>query len=226
MPRIGDNALAKMPRLIEALSGGRPVLEGSPEADAFMRAIGIDMDGDVAAGLGELERRDPRIAILVEPSLGVTFAPTMISASEKINVIPARARLRVDCRVLPGQDDEDVRGRVHELLGDNGYDLSFDERVVGNRSPIESPLMDHVRNFVERHDPGAAVAPTLMPGFTDSRWFREAFPDCVAYGFFPMRRMDLFEATPLIHGVDERIPVEDLGLAATWFAELAQEVLG
>ena len=26
--------------------------------------------------------------------------------------------------------------------------------------------------------------------------------------------MDLFEAAPLIHGADERIPVEDLGLAA------------
>jgi acetylornithine deacetylase/succinyl-diaminopimelate desuccinylase-like protein len=226
MPRIGDNALAKMVPVIDALSGGRPVLEGSPEAEAFMGALGIETDGDVAAALGELERRDPRIAILVEPSLGVTFAPTMISASEKINVIPARARLGVDCRVLPGQGQEEVRGRLEELLGENGYELSFDEQVVGNRSPTESPLMDRIRDFVERTDPGAALAPALMPGFTDSRWFREAFPECVAYGFFPMRRMDMFEAIPLIHGVDERIPVEDLGLAARCYAELVQAVLG
>jgi acetylornithine deacetylase/succinyl-diaminopimelate desuccinylase-like protein len=65
-----------------------------------------------------------------------------------------------------------------------------------------------------------------MPGFTDSRWFREAFPDCVAYGFSPRRRMDLFDAFPLFHGVDERIPVEDLGFAASFFAELAPKVLG
>ena len=64
-----------------------------------------------------------------------------------------------------------------------------------------------------------------MPGFTDSRWFREAFPDCVAYGFFPMRAMDLFDSAPLVHGVDERIPVEDLGLATRFFAELAPKVL-
>src|SRR5690242_18937551 len=115
MARIGDNAIAKMPQLIDVLLGGRPVLEASPKAEAFMRAIGIDTDGDVAAALRELERRDPRIAILAEPSLGVTFAPTMISASEKINVIPVRARLGVDCRVLPGQDDGDVRRRVNEL---------------------------------------------------------------------------------------------------------------
>jgi acetylornithine deacetylase/succinyl-diaminopimelate desuccinylase-like protein len=38
--------------------------------------------------------------------------------------------------------------------------------------------------------------------------------------------MDLFEAFPLFHGVDERIPVEDLALATRFFAELAPKVLG
>jgi acetylornithine deacetylase/succinyl-diaminopimelate desuccinylase-like protein len=66
----------------------------------------------------------------------------------------------------------------------------------------------------------------VLPGFSDSRWFREAFPDCVAYGFFPQRAMDLFEAAPLIHGANERIPVEDLGLAARFYSELVQETLG
>ena len=46
------------------------------------------------------------------------------------------------------------------------------------------------------------------------RWFRDAFPDCVAYGFFPQRHMTLFEAAPLVHNADERIDVRDLGFAA------------
>ena len=37
--------------------------------------------------------------------------------------------------------------------------------------------------------------------------------------------MDLFEAAPLMHGADERVPVEDLGLAARFYAELAEEML-
>jgi acetylornithine deacetylase/succinyl-diaminopimelate desuccinylase-like protein len=65
----------------------------------------------------------------------------------------------------------------------------------------------------------------MLPGFSDSRWFREAFPDCVAYGFFPQKAMDLFEAAPLVHGADERVPVEDLGLAARFYAGLAEETL-
>jgi len=70
------------------------------------------------------------------------------------------------------------------------------------------------------------VAASGLPGFTDSRWFREAFPGCIAYGFMPARAFDLFEAMPLVHGADERVPVEDLGMAARFFAELAPAILG
>jgi acetylornithine deacetylase/succinyl-diaminopimelate desuccinylase-like protein len=65
----------------------------------------------------------------------------------------------------------------------------------------------------------------VLPGFTDSRWFREAFPDCVAYGFFPQRHMTLLETSPLVHGADERIDVRDLGFAARFYAELPERVL-
>jgi acetylornithine deacetylase/succinyl-diaminopimelate desuccinylase-like protein len=225
IPRIGDNALVKMAPILEALRGGRPALELSPEPEAVLRALGIDVNGDLAAALADLERRDPRIAMLVEPTLGVTMTPTMIEASTKVNVIPAHARLRVDCRVPPERGEEHARKRVEEAIGDAEYELRFDEMVEGSRSPIDTPLMDHIRDFVEREDPGAVVAPSVLPGFTDSRSFRDAFPDCVAYGFFPRKEMDLFEAAPLIHSADERIPVADLGMAARFYAELAPKVL-
>jgi acetylornithine deacetylase/succinyl-diaminopimelate desuccinylase-like protein len=224
IPRIGDNALTKMAPLLEALSDGRPAIEPSPEAEAFVAALGLD-PGDLAGALEAVESRDPRVAVLLEPMLGVTMTPTMISASEKINVIPAHAELQVDCRVLPGGDEEHARARAREVLGEDGYELRFDESVVGNRSSIETPLMDTMRGFVEDEDPGAEVSAVMLPGFSDSRWFRDAFPDCVAYGFFPQNQMDLFEVAPLIHGADERVPVEDLGLAARCYARLAQELL-
>jgi acetylornithine deacetylase/succinyl-diaminopimelate desuccinylase-like protein len=149
----------------------------------------------------------------------------MIRASEKINVIPARAELGVDCRVPPEQGQEKALERIHQVLGDDGWDVEFRETVEGNRSPLDTPLMESIKGFVAREEPGAEVAPMVLPGFSDSRWFRDAFPDCTAYGFFPQRTMDVFEATPLIHGADERIPVADLGLAASFYAGLAEEVL-
>src|SRR3954465_1524987 len=222
MPRIGDNALSKLAPFIEALSDGRAELEPSTEADALAAALGLDSE----TAVHDLEEADPRLAILFEPTLGVTFAPTMAAASEKINVIPARAHIQVDCRVPPGLGEEHVRRRLAERVGENGYEPSFGASVAGNASPLESPLMDHIRAFVSNEEPGAELVPYVMPGFTDSRWFREAFPDCVAYGFFPLRSMELFEAASLMHGKDERVRIDDLELAAGFYARLVEEVLG
>ena len=225
IPKIADNALAKLAPIVEAMTERRPAFDRSPESDALIEALGFD-SADLEGALEQIESRDPRVALLLEPTLGVTLAPTMIRASEKINVIPARAELRVDCRVPPGLGEDHARRRIAEVIGDDGYELEFSEEVVGNRSPAEGPLMDHIREFVQREDPGAVTAPLLMPGFTDSRWFREAFPDCVAYGFMPRREIDMFEAAALMHAVDERAAVSDLVLGARFFAELAPKVLG
>ena len=219
IPRIGDNALVKLAPILEALSDGRPAVHPSPETDALMEALGV-------RGVEDLEQADPRLAVLLEPLFGVTLTPTMASASEKINVIPSRAELKVDCRVPPGQGEETALERIHEVLGENGYSVRFDEQVIGNSSPTEGVLMDAIRGFVQEEDPGSELAPVVLPGFSDSRWFRDAFPDCVAYGFFPQRAMDLFEVMPLVHGADERIPVEDLGLAARAYRHLVTELLG
>lgn len=226
LPRIGDNALTKLAPLVAALGDARIVPEHSPEPDAFLTALGIPLD-DLDAALAQVEATDPRIAVMLEPLLGVTFAPTMAMASEKINVIPSEASVRVDCRVPPGLGEDHVRHRLDEALGGVPADftLAFDETVVGNRSPIETPLMETIRSFVAQEDPRAATTATALAGFSDSHWFRSAFPDCVAYGFFPQRRMDLFDAMPLVHGANERIPVEDLGLAARFYGQLVETTL-
>jgi acetylornithine deacetylase/succinyl-diaminopimelate desuccinylase-like protein len=85
--------------------------------------------------------------------------------------------------------------------------------------------MTAISTWVERNDPGAKTVPVILPGFSDSRWFRDAFPDCVAYGFFPQRHQGLLEAAPLVHNADERIDVRDLGFAATFFRDIARELL-
>ena len=41
MPRIGDNALAKLAPLIEAMTTRRPALELSPEPEAFLRTVSL-----------------------------------------------------------------------------------------------------------------------------------------------------------------------------------------
>lgn len=224
MPRIGDNALVKLAPVLEDLAATRVVPEAAPEAVAILEAIGLDA-ADMAGSIERMDSQDPRIATFLEPMMGVTMTPTMASASPKINVIPAHAEVKVDCRALPDSDRDHVLGRIQDAIGHHGLEIGFDETVVGNRSPADTPLMDSIRSFVEREDPAAAVTPVLLTGFSDSRWWRAAFPECVAYGFFPQRAMGLFDATPLMHGADERIPIQDLAMAARFYSELIEETL-
>jgi acetylornithine deacetylase/succinyl-diaminopimelate desuccinylase-like protein len=224
IPGLGDNALLKMGPVLERFGSHQVAFDLVEEPRALLRALGEDPD-DITGALERLRERDPLLALLVEPTLGVTFQPTRIRASEKVNVTPSRAELEVDCRVPPGLGEAEARARIEDVLGRDGYRVEFAETVEGNRSPIESPLMGTIAEWIEEQDPGAEPVPVMLPGFTDSRWFRDAFPDCVAYGFFPQRQMTMQETTPLVHAADERIDVRDLGFAAGFFAELPGRVL-
>jgi acetylornithine deacetylase/succinyl-diaminopimelate desuccinylase-like protein len=226
MPKLGDNALLKLAPVLERFATRQPALAPTAEPLAFLHGLGED-ERDPAAALERLERIDPRLLQLLEPMFGVTFAPTKISASEKINVIPSKAELRVDCRVPPGLDEEDARRAIEQVLGGlGGLRIEFTERITGNRSPMASPLMEALEKWISERDPGAMTVPTILPGFTDSRHFRAAFPECVAYGFFPQRHQSLLETQALIHAPDERIDVRDLAWAADFYRQLALEVLG
>ena len=225
VPALADNALLKLAPLVTRLGDGRAGFDLTDEPRAFVAALGLDPD-DPEGSLHRIAEVDDRLAKMVEPAMGVTFAPTIIAASEKINVIPARAELKVDCRVPPGMGAEETMARVREVLGpDDGFEVEFLEEVIGNRSPLQSPLMDAIRGWVGEQEPEAEVVPVALPAFTDSRWYRDAFPDCVAYGFFPQRHQSLYETWPLIHGADERIDVRDLGFAASFFHELPRRLL-
>jgi acetylornithine deacetylase/succinyl-diaminopimelate desuccinylase-like protein len=225
VPGLSDNALLKLAPAIQRLGNGRATYDLTDEPRAFLAEVGLD-PGDLDDALRRIGEVDPRLAAMVEPTLGVTFAPTIVAASTKINVVPARAEVKVDCRVPPGMGAEDTMRRIREVLGDeDGLEVEFLEQVIGNRSAIDSPLMDAIRDWVGEQDPDGEVVPAVLPAFTDSRWFRAAFPDCVAYGFFPQRHMTLYETWPLVHGADERIDVRDLGFAASFFEELPRRLL-
>ena len=223
-PRFGDNALLKLAPLIGALGEARPAFDVTEGPLRLLSELGFDA-GDPAAALEALRAKDPILALIVEPALSVTFAPTITRASTSINVIPSDASVDVDCRTPPGVGEEIVLRRIAECLGEDGFEVEIIERVVGNGSPVDTPLMDAISGWMAREDPEARTVPVVLPAFTDSRTFRAAFPECVAYGFFPMRTMHPQLAASLIHSADERIHVEDLELGTRFLVEIARELL-
>ena len=224
MPGIADNALVKAAGLIERLAEYRPELRTGPEVDALMEAVaGRRLDAEEA--LGFARELDPVVAEMLEPVLSLTLSPTMITASERRNVIPSVCEVGVDCRLLPGQAQDEAEREIRGVLGEGDYDFEWIEGRGGTRSPLGTPLWDAIEGFVAEADPEAKVVPICVAGFTDSHWLREAF-GTVAYGFFPMRAMDAQIAARLIHSADERIAVDDLELAVDCFRHVARAVCG
>jgi acetylornithine deacetylase/succinyl-diaminopimelate desuccinylase-like protein len=226
VPALADNALLKLAPLLEALATGAPGWDVTPGSRALLAELGLDADGYPTAALGRLRERAPEFVPLVEAMMRVTLAPTMVEASKARNVIPDEAHLHVDCRVPPGMDEPEVRTRLREVLPSDGYRLEFTEKIVAGSSPPDSPLMDALRGWTEQSDPGARLVPSISTGYTDSRTFREAFPECVAYGFFPQRHMSLGDVNALVHGRNERIDVRDLALAVDCYRSVARRLLG
>jgi acetylornithine deacetylase/succinyl-diaminopimelate desuccinylase-like protein len=222
MPGIADNALVRAAGLIQVLAAHRPEPSIGPEVAGFLDAV-LGEQPPPAQVLDRLRAVDPLAVEIVEPLLSFTLSPTMITASERRNVIPGTCEVVVDRRLLPGQTPEDVDPLLRGLLGDDGYELETLERYGGTRSPLDTPLWRAIESWVEDAEPGAKLAPLCCAGFTDSHWLRDAF-GTVAYGFFPMRVMEPELAARLIHSANERVHVEDLELGVEFLRSVARSL--
>jgi acetylornithine deacetylase/succinyl-diaminopimelate desuccinylase-like protein len=226
MPRIADNALVNATRLIQRIADYRPEPQLGPEMEGFLQAV----LGEVPPASEVVDRvaaLSPIAAVLAEALLAPTFSPTVISASQKRNVIPAICEVEVDCRLLPGQHPEHVEPVIRAVLGgDVEYEFEWIEARGGTRSSLDTPLWRALEEWVAEAEPGARAAPLACVGFTDSHWLRDAF-GTVAYGFFPSTgELPPEIAASLIHSADERIPVADLDFGVSWLRHAAHTVLG
>jgi acetylornithine deacetylase/succinyl-diaminopimelate desuccinylase-like protein len=221
VPGAADNALLKLIPVLERIDRMAAPTHDLPELHTFLRSIGAD-DADPRRLMERSRSENPVLAEMIEPMLGATVAPTGMSASAKINVIPGRAQLRCDCRILPGMTQADVESAVRDALAGLEYEFEFLERDGGTMSPADTPLFTAIEEFLPEIEPGATAAPVICTGFTDSHWMREAFGS-IAYGFMPTR-MDPLVAGALVHSADERVPLSDLDLAVRFFLHVARSV--
>ena len=200
---------------------------------------------DALVGDGDLGRRlkDPsraRAAVramlaagdlrghLIEPLLGITFSPTVARAGgEAINVIPSRAELRVDCRILPGHQPDEVEREVRAALAPLGaaWEFEWGDVTVGNESPHDTPLAGSIARVLTAMVPDAEIVPTHLCGFTDSRWFRAGVPDVVAYGFCPFLAENSAAMGGREHAKDERVATADLPFQALFYERLVADLL-
>ncbi|HET8560944.1 MAG TPA: M20/M25/M40 family metallo-hydrolase [Marmoricola sp.] len=229
-PSVGRNAVPLLGELLRRVGTGMPVPQRSELVDAMLAVLlgRADLgDGGLEDALERAARLHPALEPVLPALVGTTMAPTVLAGSSKRNVMPARASVELDCRILPGTTESDVEREVRERLGDGvPYELSWPEPLIaGSSSAAQGPVVDAVRSFLRAEGVEAAVLPVLGTGFTDSVYLRAA-AGTAAYGFSP------FLATPAevleagYHNADERVHVDDLLLSTRFHLHLAHELLG
>ncbi len=145
-----------------------------------------------------------------------TAVPTIVAGGQRINVIPSEVTLIVDGRLLPGEDPESFRAAIQEAVGD-AAEVALESRGSGIAADPESPFFNAIRATMHDLQPESHLVPTLISGGTDA----SLLPDVKVYGFFPIHpgeRVALYDL--LVHGHDERVHVDDLGLGARFVYEL------
>ena len=218
MPGMGENALLKMAPVLERLAARQPSYQLDRRA---ARVPARDRRGPrrpASGSIARLRAADPRLATMFEPMLGVTFTPDADQrlGEDQRDPQPRRAegRLPRAARARRGGGARGHRRGARRRARTAAWRIEFTEQVVGNRSPIALAADGRDRR---RGSPSTTRAPRwcrwCCPASPTRATSALAFPECVAYGFFPQRHQSLLETAPLIHGADERIDVRDLAFA-------------
>lgn len=150
----------------------------------------------------------------VEATLSNTTNLTSLAAGNLGNVIPSVATAQIDCRFLPGHQDDSLE-KITELLGDEA-ELIVNKTGAAVEAPIDTPFVQEMADALSAEDPGARLVPYCMSAGTDNKSF--SWLGINGYGFVPLKLPEGYEFSRMFHGVDERVPVEavNFGTRVLW----------
>jgi len=217
-----NSALLRMAHAVSKLGRTRLPMHPSPPVTTFLRALASRLPlphrgalsllavPAVAGAILDHLVRDADQRRTFGALLSNTATPTIVRAGSKINVIPGRASVDIDGRILPGQTEASFLDELGAVLGS---DATLE--VLRSLPPIETtethPFFDHLAGTIRRHAPDAVPIPFVVPGFTDAKAYARLGSTC--YGFSPVQldpthREVVFSR--MYHGHNERIPVSGL----------------
>ena len=139
-----------------------------------------------------------------------TATVTMLESGYKHNVVPQTAAASLDCRFLPGHED-DLMTTIRELAGEFVV-VEVIHRDIALDAPFSGDLVDRMKSALLAEDPGASILPYCLSGGTDNKALSTL--GITGYGFAPLRLPAGLDFAPMFHGIDERVPVDSLKFGA------------
>ena len=149
-----------------------------------------------------------------------TTAFTQMSGSKGQNVIPAVATMVSNHRIIPGENVQSVVAHVTKAVNDENVKVSVINGVdpsVISRTDCEA--YERVRSTVAETWQDTIVTPYPMVAGSDSRHWGEISDKVYRFSAMALSK----EERGMIHGNDERIPVETIVRTVEFFARIMKK---
>jgi acetylornithine deacetylase/succinyl-diaminopimelate desuccinylase-like protein len=151
-----------------------------------------------------------------------TISETVLSASNKTNVIPPEATAEVDFRLLPDTDPDKFLAEMQAVVGDTAVKWSS---ILGPKTPLESPIDTDLFRAIERaakeRAPDAFVTTPMQTGATDRPTYRKL--GIVTYAIDPFLT-EQAERQKGVHGNNERLSVANVGYGIKYVYDILRYV--
>jgi acetylornithine deacetylase/succinyl-diaminopimelate desuccinylase-like protein len=151
-----------------------------------------------------------------------TISETVLSASNKTNVIPPEASAEIDFRLLPDTDPEKFLAEIQAVVGDTAVHFSS---ILAPKTPLESPIDTDLFRAIERaakeRAPDAFVTTPMQTGATDRPTYRKL--GIVTYAIDPFLT-EQAERQKGVHGNNERLSVQNVGFGIKYVYDILRYV--
>ncbi len=213
------SALGELSRIVCKLENNQFKAELTPQLYSLFNEIGKNTTYPVRCVMSNLPVLKPLITRIcseippVASMMRTTTAVTMANGSPAPNVLPQKATVNVNFRIMPGQTIEDVEAHIRKYAGPKAEIKLVSGKNPSKISPTDSRAFNAIREICKEMDPKAIVAPYLVMGGTDARQYEDVCDNIYRYSPFLMNTGLLLTT----HGTNERIPVSSLKDGVVFF---------
>ena len=146
-----------------------------------------------------------------------TCAFTQMAASPTPNVLPPKAKVVANLRLITGETMESARERLTRVISDQRVSVQVLEGANPSPcSPASGEAWERLKGAVEETWPEAVVSPYLMVAASDARHYAGLSEH--VYRFSAMALS--LEERRMIHGNNERIPLSKLNQTVRFYLRL------
>jgi acetylornithine deacetylase/succinyl-diaminopimelate desuccinylase-like protein len=215
-----ENAIVRLSRAIAAIDAH----EFPREYVASVRTL-FDRVGEITGRSWDEQDIEDYLPLMggarqfVTGTLADSANPTTLTAGYKGNVIPQTAEAELDCRFLPGHQD-DLLALIDELSGPD-VELIVDTLGISLDAPDDTPFVEAMHRSILAEDPAAHLVPYCLSAGTDNKQL--AALGIAGYGFAPLQLPADLDFAPLFHGIDERVPVDAIRFGARVLLRLVSD---